>query len=140
AGDRQYGRVSIFPNMTVGRMGFGLLSDQQIAAVPTGVDGEVDTHYLSTSGGLFGFSLTDPGGRLYLGASMGFLDLKDVDGTIKYSDMASRSTRKDAIADLTNTYSGTPINTGMIWRMGKTAKPAIAVVVHDVGDTVYTHK
>lgn len=139
AGKRQYARVSLLPNVVLGRLMVGGLVDQQLAAVPTGTDGVIDTRYVQSSGVVFGTSASDPKGRLSLGVSSGMISRTDVKGNFLYTDMADTATRKQVLADSTEKYSGTPINAGLVWRLSPKGNPSISVAMRDLGGTTYSN-
>ncbi len=138
-GKRQYARISFSPNIVFGRTMLGGIIDQQLAAVPTGSDGLVETHYVRNTGVVAGTSIADPQGRLFLGVSAAMINRTDVAGNFLYSDMVDRDRRGAVIKDYTQQYTATPINAGIIWRLSPKFNPAISFAVRDLGGTLYSN-
>lgn len=137
-GQRQYGRISLFPNMVLGRLMVGPIIDEQIAAVSKGSDtNEVAAHYRSVSGIGAGLSVSDPKGRLSLGAFGTVLNRKEIKGTFDFLKVVDPESRKAALESATTQTSAAAGNLGMIWRIAETGSPRLAVVMKDAGNTHY---
>lgn len=138
-GKNQYSRLSLFPNIVIGRLLLGPVLDQQMAAVPTDTDGVVRTQLVQRSGFVAGASFSDTKGRLMLGLSGGSISRKDIVGDFNAADMADVATRDAVVESATQNYSGNPINAGVIWRITPRWSPSISLAIRDMGGTKYSN-
>lgn len=138
SGKRQYGRASLFPNMVLGRFMVGPIMDEQIAAVSKGSDtNEVSAHYREVSGVGGGLSVSDPKGRLSLGAFGTMLNRKDIQGDFDFLKVVDPESRKEALDAGTTEATAAAMNLGMIWKIAETGSPRLGVVLKDAGNTHY---
>ena len=141
AGKRHYARVSAFPNLILGKLMVGAIQDQQFASVAQGEGtNKVSAHYRSVSGIGAGMSVSDPKGRISIGAFGTFLDRKDTSGEFDFLRVIDKDTRKDELDGKTTKTSGAAIHAGMIWRIADKGDPRFSAVVRDAGNTHYKAK
>lgn len=139
AGKRQYGRVSSLMSFGAGRTVLVHSSDTQIAAYKksgqTSDEGSIAAAYRSLSMTGVGASVTDPKEQIYLGAFVAYLSRGDFNGDISYQDIINKDERKNAITSKRVMYNGVASNLGLIWVLGKFARPTIGVSIKNVGGT-----
>lgn len=145
AGKRQYGRVSGLINFESSRFMLLHYNDVQFAAFRKSsseqiAEGEeVSASYRSLSGSGLGFSVTDSKGHFYLGAFSSFKQFSEFKGDFSYSELVRQDDRKALLSQLASKYTGVASNLGLIWVFSKYGRPALAVVVRDVGGS-YFHR
>ena len=138
-GENLFARTSFVPNIVLGRLMIGAIYDQQIASVPN-VDSatSADIAYRQDSGAFAGLSVSDPKGRLTIGASIATVQRKSLAGTFDLAAYEDDAAWKQAGSDNTINLSGTPKNLGLTWRFLNKANPALAASISDFGGTEYT--
>jgi len=138
AGQRKYGRLSIAPNIILGRLMIAPYSDQQIAAVAHGEgSGIIDFHYRTSRGAVVAISARDPQGRIHLGASAQYASISEVNAAVPYESISTMTRRTRELRDLTGAYSGTALQAGIIWRLSDKGTPRLGAVLRHIGDTTY---
>ncbi|NRA63811.1 MAG: hypothetical protein HRU19_04975 [Pseudobacteriovorax sp.] len=137
-GERQYGRATIAPAITLGRTMITYIYDNQLAAaaIAPGSD-QIDVSARTMEGPALGFSFADSKDRFYLGFFSGFFTLKQTQGVFNFTDLNDPGTRKSAFGDATKTYEGSPLNIGTTWRLSPRWKPSLSLVFRDAGGTKY---
>lgn len=136
AGNRQYGRLSLYPGVVVGRLAFGPIVDQQVAALPASGD-LVSLRSRSVAGFGIGTSVTDNAGRFHLGVFTSYLTRQEIAGDVNYLDAVHAETRSKTLKDITTRYSGQSMSVGMVWKLADRMEPTLGVAVRDMGDTEY---
>lgn len=137
-GQHQYGRVSVMPNIVMGRFMMGVIQDTQMAALRTDdTNGLIDTHYRTVSGAGAGFSFTDNEERFSLGVFGTSLTRKVTRGQFTFDEINDPDQRKSAFSANSTTYSGMASHAGLLWRVAKNGAPTLSLSLRDVGNTHY---
>lgn len=143
---RYYARSSAGIYLEYARTSFLLFTDTQFAGFNSseeGVDTETDSNILrvaqsSTSGYGFGLSGAALNGGLYGGVFLASISKDYFEGNITYRELINSSERGKVFSDGGSTYNGLGINSGLIWKMGDTARPVLALVGRNIGNTELT--
>lgn len=139
AGKRQYARASMVPGVIYSRFMVASIYDFQVAAVPeAGGTGIIKTKQQVSSGVGVGFSATDPGGRLYIGAFAASLNRSITEGDFTFGDFVDPIQRKETLSQNKKKYSGVTSNVGLLWRISKKGNSSIGIVSRNSGGTVYS--
>jgi len=142
AGKRQYGRASALVSMVMSRIMLVQYYDTQMAAFrkETGDDDQtpIRMSYRSQSGSGAGVSFTDSKETLYLGAFTSLVQRSQLDGSFSYNDLVRSDDRKANLKPNLLKYTGTQTNIGMIWKLGKWGRPALALVNKNAGGSRFS--
>ncbi len=139
AGERQFGRISLAPSFTFGRVMATYIIDQQLAgmAIRQGSD-QIDLGYRSTTGLGIGGSYRDVKDRFQIGIFGASLTRVETRGRLSFDDISSDlKSRADAVKQISETYAGQPVNIGATFRLAKKPNAALAIVLRDAGNTKY---
>ncbi|MFK7873309.1 MAG: hypothetical protein AB8C84_09095 [Oligoflexales bacterium] len=134
AGKRQYGRSSSLFTFGYGRTLMMLHNDLQLSAFKSSEEvdsGSVRANYRSSSGGGFGFSVTDKKEMIYLGMYHSMVSRREFKGDFEYLDVVNVGDRTQTLKEKSTTQSKQLTNFGMLWILAKKGRPALAVVVRD---------
>ncbi len=137
-GKRQYGRVSIVPNIVFWRTMIAYVYDTQVAAAAEDSNStEVSVISRTVKGPSLGFSFKDPSQRFYFGMHAGFYQRDVVAGTFAFTDLSTPETRKSQFKDNRQEYVGAPLNIGAVWVLAPHWRPSLGLVFRNAGDTKY---
>ena len=141
AGKTEYGRVSALASITLKRLILVQAVDEQFSAVKssgtTAHEGAIAANFRNRTISGAGFSLMDPHSRLLLGIFAYYDSQKLFSGNFNYSEIVNTSDRYSLISKNSVSYTGLPINVGLLWILGKSLRPSLAMVVHNWGGTKY---
>ena len=139
AGKRQFGRLSVLPNIVLSRMMLSYVFDTQFAAVSQGAEtDQIGLRFRQVSGPGVGISASDSKGRFYLGLFAASVKRDEAYTVVDYATIADPDTRKKSLKESTHSYHGNPGSAGFIWVMSQEARPALSLAARDVGGTQYT--
>lgn len=136
-----YERVSATPVVVINRLMAGYTYSSRSSANLDNSDSAnplLQVSERTTSGPIVGFSATAPKQEFYLGVSVSFLTIRDTAANWSAADFASRETRLPVLKEGTERYEGMPIHIGSAYRFAHAWKPAITMVMQDVGSTRYS--
>lgn len=136
-----YARGSVTPAVVFNRLMAAYTYSTRTAASLNNSDPANPTLHVAErtiSGPMIGFSATAPKEEFYLGVSASFLTIKDAEADWTMADFAMRETRLATLKDGTERYEGMPIHIGSAYRFNHALKPAISLVVQDIGSTRYS--
>ena len=141
-GQRHYARLTGLFGIVLKRLILLYYSDSQIAAYHDPLEDSVNnisTTFKAQSGPGAGFSVTDNKAVFSLGVFT-YLNQKSLySGQNSYESLVSPlHNLSGAFRSDLRKYSGLATNLGMIWVLGKEAKPTLALVVKDIGTTKYS--
>lgn len=140
---RYYGRLSLGLYIEYTRASFLVFSDTQFAGFNSSedlVDAETGSQVLtlsqaSTSGYGFGLSGSAFSGNLYGGVFIASISREYFEGNITYDELVTSSKRSKVISENSNQYDGMGLNGGILWRIADTARPVLALVGRNIGNT-----
>lgn len=140
-GKRQYGRLSVVPNIIFWRTMISYVYDTQIAAAPEDTSTtDVSVVSRTVRGPSVGFSFKDPKQRFYFGLHSGFYQRDVIDATFSFTELNDPDTRRARFNDEQQHYEGSPITVGTIWVLAPYWRPSLALVFRDAGGTKYRNK
>ena len=141
ADKRQYARLSLVPNIVVGRVFLGYVYDQQVAAVtPDGTGSNIELHSREDSGPILGFSLVSAKREVYLGVTTAYIERKDISGSFTFDELNDPSQRKSNLKENKTTYTAQPIHASLLWQINQDLRPSLALAVRHAGHTKYEPK
>lgn len=134
----QYVRATILPTLTYRRFLAQYLVDTQLTAIANPENNEeIEIALLETTGPAVGFSFSDNQQRFYFGMYTGFFDKTLTATTMSIAAFRNPETRNEIFKEAKRSYSGSPINTGLIWRFLKRWQSRLSLAVRDLGGTRY---
>lgn len=140
-GERQYARIGMLGGMVFGRTMVAPFTDIQMAATSHGEGSDlIDLNYRTLTGAGAGFSAQDASGAISVGYFGYTAQRSDTVGTFTYDEIVDKEQRTAAFDDVTTKSSAIGHNAGLIWRLGKKARPTLGVALKNVGDTRYVAK
>lgn len=141
AGMRHFARVSSSVALALGRALVLQSSDLQFKGTPLsdarGRDHNMRGVYQERHGLGAGFSLSDPSERWRLGLYTSYSKRRIFNGRFSFLEVGNISDRRKFLASNGSTYTGLAANLGLCWQAPKGLRPAVALVVRDLGDTVF---
>lgn len=141
-GKRQYGRGSAMMNIVVGHMMLLVSDDTQLAAFkepsPTDGQGQIAIGYREQTTTGLGFSMVNPKETFHLGLFSSYNTRKLFTGSFDYTELDSEPERHEVIASNSKSFHGVSTNLGILWIMSKRLRPALGIVLHDIGNTNYS--
>lgn len=137
-GQRQYARTNVVLGLVFGRTMIVPFTDMQLAATShdEGSDA-IDVRYRSMSGAGYGFSAQTADSRISIGYFGYTATRKETSGEFSYKQIIDKTQRAEAISDHSETYNGIGQNVGLNWRVGKTSKPTLGLMLKNIGDTTF---
>lgn len=139
--ERQYARLSLVPNVVLGRFMLAYVYDQQVAAVsPDGTGDNIDLASREDSGPSLGFSFVSPRRDISMGFSMSYIERTEILGNYSFSELNTPGERKSALKENKAKYQATPIHAGLIWQINKDLRPTLSLAIRHAGGTRYRTK
>ncbi len=133
---REYARANVMLGVVAGRVAVLPYFDDQIAAVPLGLD-QVKLRERSSSGVLTGFSYHSEKRGLSIGLSGDFFTASEVNGTFAYNTLANSTDRADAFKLVKANYNGNRLHSGLQWGSEKGPRPGIGIAIRDMGSKTF---
>lgn len=136
AGKRQYGRFSSLVDVIINRVALVEIFDYQFVAMKreTPPEGEksIVAKYLSRTGPGLGFSFTTKEERLYFGVFSSYLYHTEFYRTFEYEEVSNLTDRQNYIFEHSESHPLLSSNAGMLWVLGKNARPSLALVAKGI--------
>lgn len=141
-GKRQYARTSGLLTLGYNRLILLQALDYQVAAfrkAGEAADGNnLQAAYRNQSSTGIGFSAVNSTETFYLGIYTAYQHRTEFAGALNYATLTTPSTRSHVLSQEAASTFGTATNAGMLWVLGPKSRPALAVVVNNIGGTQYT--
>jgi hypothetical protein len=148
-----YGRTTIFPYFTLGRVQFGFLFDSETQGYlsnydspqtsefstdeePRTYDSKLSFSSINQVGGVLGFSVPYRKTGFSLGASARYMVRASLRRDIEASEGVALKVPESASQEINKT-KGLAVDAGILWEFSKKLAPTLAVSLRDVAGTLY---